>query len=69
MRNIGRLSSAQQPSGKVPDRASCAHVTLTPRWRGPEAMDDDAKAMGFVCHRCHAEFLPYQVRNRRLLAR
>ena len=69
MRGLGRMLSTPRPSGNVPDAASCAHETLTPRWRGPEVMDDDAKAMGFVCHRCHSEFLPYQVRNRRLRAR
>ena len=69
MRNIGSLFLARQPSGNVPDAASCAHETLTPRWRGPEEMEDDAKAMGFICQRCHSEFLPYQVRNRRLIAR
>lgn len=56
-----------QPHGNVPDPATCPHPNLTPRWRGPEVMDDDAKAMGFVCHRCHAEFLPKAVRNRKVL--
>ena len=41
---------------------------LMPRWRGPEVMDDDSKAMGFVCHRCGREYLPNLVRNRRLIA-
>jgi hypothetical protein len=39
---------------------------LMPRWRGPDEMVDDAQAMGFVCHRCGREYLPYQVANRRL---
>ena len=41
---------------------------LMPRWRGPEVMDDDAKALGFVCHRCGREYLPNLVRDRKLLA-
>ena len=69
MAGLGRLLKTPQPSGNVPDPADCAHETLTPRWSGPEVMDDDSKAMGFVCHRCHAEFLPYHVRDRRPLAR
>jgi hypothetical protein len=32
-------------------------------------MDDDSKAMGWICHRCHKEFLPSEVRDRRPLAR
>ena len=69
MRRLGKMLGAAQPSGNVPEAASCPHETLTPRWRGPEVMDDDSKAMGFVCHRCHSEFLPYQVRDRRLRVR
>lgn len=41
---------------------------LMPRWRGPEVMDDDSKAMGFVCHRCGREYLPNLVSNRKLIA-
>ena len=41
---------------------------LMPRWRGPEVMDDDSKAMGFVCHRCGREYLPNDVRARKLTA-
>jgi len=66
---LAKLLGGSQPSGNVPDSGSCPHEQLTPRWRGPEVMDDESKAMGFVCHRCHAEFLPYQVRNRRPRAR
>lgn len=46
---------------------ACRHETLTPRWRGPEVMDDDSKAMGYICHACGAEFPPYLVRDRKLL--
>ena len=69
MAGLGRLLKTPEPSGNVPDPADCECESLTPRWRGPEVMDDDSKAMGFVCHRCHAEFLPYQVRDRRPIAR
>lgn len=69
MRGLGRLLSTPQPSGNVPDAASCAHETLTPRWRGPEVMDDDSQAMGYICHACGAEFPPYLVRDRQLKRR
>lgn len=41
---------------------------LMPRWRGPEVMDDDSKAMGFYCHKCQRDYLPNLVKDRRLLA-
>ena len=65
---LRNLFGTGQPSGNVPDPETCPHERLTPRWRGPEVMDDDSKAMGWVCHRCHAEFLPNQVRDRRVVA-
>lgn len=54
-------------SGNVPDPRNCEHETLSPRWRDPAAMEQPAAAMGYVCHRCHAEFLPYDVRDGRLV--
>lgn len=48
------------------DRCAC-DGELMPRWRGPEVMDDDSKAMGFVCHECGREYLPNLVRNRHLI--
>ena len=51
--------------------AGCRHERLTPRWRGPQAMPDEAgdesEPMGYVCHACPAEFLPYLVRGGRLI--
>ncbi len=51
--------------------AVCLHERLTPRWRGPQAMPDEAgdesEAMGYVCHACGAEFLSYRVRDGRLI--
>ncbi len=47
----------------------CRHASLTPRWRGPEVMDDDSQAMGYICHACGAEFPPYLVRDRQLKRR
>ena len=41
-----------------PDPRACAHEALMPRWRGPQAMEQEGGAMGYVCHRCHAEFSP-----------
>lgn len=46
----------------------CSHERLIPRWRGPEVMEDDARAMGFVCQDCQREFLAYRVSGRRLIA-
>ena len=49
-------------------RANCTcDGELMPRWRGPEVMDDDANAMGYVCHRCGRDYLPPLVRNRKLI--
>lgn len=45
----------------------CVNRTLMPRWRGPQVMEDDSLAMGFVCHRCGREFLPGDVQGRRLI--
>jgi len=45
----------------------CVNRTLMPRWRGPQVMEDDSLAMGFVCHRCGREFLPSDVQGRRLI--
>lgn len=59
MRLFGRRD---QPTA----RESCRHETLIPRWRGPEVMDDERQAMGYVCHACGAEFPPYLVHERRL---
>jgi hypothetical protein len=51
-------------SGAAPP---CAHDRLLPRWRGPQVMDDDRRAMGFACQSCQREFAPYLVRERRLI--
>lgn len=69
MNLLSRLRGDDRPSGNVPDPATCPHDNLIPRWRGPEVMDDDSQAMGFVCHRCHREFLPSDVVDRRPRAR
>lgn len=45
----------------------CLNHDLMPRWRGPQVMEDDSKAMGWVCHQCGREFLPSDVRGRRLI--
>jgi hypothetical protein len=65
MARIGR-KRRDEPEPAV---EQCAHEQLMPRWRGPEVMDDESRAMGYVCHACQAEFLPYQVRGRRLASR
>jgi len=60
MRLFGR---GEEPNVVEP----CQHERLTPRWRGPEVMDDESQAMGYVCNACDAEFPPYLVRDRKLL--
>ncbi len=51
--------------------AVCLHERLMPRWRGPQAMPDkagdQAEAMGYVCHRCHAELTPFAARELRAM--
>lgn len=47
--------------------SACIGHTLMPRWRGPDVMDDDSKAMGFVCHICGREYLPTEVEGRHLI--
>jgi hypothetical protein len=63
---FGRPRMTYGPVPEQPD-GCCYGRTLMPRWRGPEVMGDDTKAMGFVCHACGREYLPYQVRERKLL--
>lgn len=60
-----KLTYRGVPPGKSDQ--CCREQPLMPRWRGPEVMEDDSLAMGFVCHRCGREYLPYQVRDRRLI--
>jgi len=44
----------------------CVGKELMPRWRGPDQMDDDTNALGFVCHACGREFGHDMVRNRKI---
>ena len=61
-----RLFGQSTDTGEPDAVEACRHETLTPRWRGPEVMDDESQPMGYVCHACDSEFPPYQVRDRRL---
>lgn len=64
---FGRAKMSYRPVAKQPPRgACCVGRDLMPRWRGPQVMEDDSKAMGFVCHRCGREYLPEDVKGRRL---
>ncbi|MEI6136700.1 MAG: hypothetical protein WCQ48_04715 [Chloroflexota bacterium] len=47
--------------------AECLHHKLQPRWRGPQVIDDDKKAMGYVCHACGREYLTVEVEERHLI--
>lgn len=53
----------------VQPKGCCYGKPLMPRWRGPQVMEDDSKAMGFVCHQCGREYLPHEVDARRVLKR
>jgi hypothetical protein len=46
----------------------CVNETLMPRWRGPEVMEDDQNALGFVCQKCGREFGHDRVHDRRVIA-
>lgn len=50
------------------DARTCTHESLMPRWRNPQAMDAPDGAMGYVCHRCHAELTPQAARELRIRA-
>ena len=69
MNLLERLRGSRASAGNAPSPDTCVCDNLVPRWRGPEGMDDDANAIGFVCHPCHREFMPYEVVNRRLRRR
>ena len=65
---FGRAKMTFAPVADQPSVEECCMTrTLMPRWRGPEVMGDDTKAMGFVCHACGREFLPVEVEGRRLI--
>lgn len=64
-RMFGRAKPTYAGVPQRPPRACIGHE-LMPRWRGPQAMGDDARAMGFVCHLCGREYLPAEVEGRRV---
>ncbi len=57
------VAETDEQVGRESDIHACMHKTLMPRWRGPQAMGDEKRAMGYVCHRCHAEFMPLAARK------
>ena len=65
---FGRPKMTYRGVGEQPPVSECCvNHALMPRWRGPQVMDDDRLAMGYVCHACGREFLPSDVRDRRLI--
>lgn len=65
---FGRAKMSYRGVSQQPPRGECCvGRDLMPRWRGPQVMEDDSKAMGFVCHRCGREYLPEDVQGRRLV--
>lgn len=63
---LGRAKPTYAGVKRQPSPERCIGHALMPRWRGPQAMGDDALAMGFVCHACGREYLPTEVGGRRL---
>ena len=46
-------------SNQVNEMLCCNNFQeLHPRWSGSDGVDDESKAIGFICHRCHKEFSP-----------
>lgn len=64
---FGAVKPTYRKSRQKAAAPECLHHTLQPRWRGPQVMDDDSKAMGFVCHACGREYLPPEVAGRKLI--
>ena len=68
---LSAIFGAAKPTFRAVNRQAsvqaCIGHTLMPRWRGPQVMEDDALAMGFVCHACGREYLPTEVAHRRLI--
>lgn len=68
---LSAIFGAAKPTYRATKRQAsvpeCIGHPLMPRWRGPQAMGDDAQAMGFVCHACGREYLPTEVAHRRLI--
>ena len=64
---FGAVKPTYRETRKQRPQRDCLDHTLMPRWRGPQAMDDEAQAMGFVCHDCGREYLPPDVAGRRLI--
>lgn len=62
-----RMTYRGTPHPQPPSVCAREGHKLMPRWRGPQVMEDETKAMGFVCHRCGREYLPPEVRNRQLI--
>ena len=66
MSRLKLFSRAGARAGNVPDPSACPHDTLWKRWRDHRALEA-SEPIGYVCHRCHAEFLPYRVRDGKLV--
>ena len=66
------FGQADQGYSLIDDRPDilqcCVNETLMPRWRGPEVMEDDQNALGFVCQKCGREFGHDRVSDRRVIA-
>ena len=65
---FGRAKMTYKAVDRQPSISECCvNRKLMPRWRGPQVMEDDRLAMGYVCHACGREFLPSDVQDRRLI--
>ena len=66
-RVFGRAKPTYRGVPRERPAEACTDHVLMPRWRGPQVMGDDARAMGFICHACGREYLPHEVAGRRPL--
>jgi hypothetical protein len=64
---FGAVKPTYRETARKAPANDCLDHTLQPRWRGPQVMEDDALAMGFVCHACGREYLPAEVAGRKLI--
>lgn len=63
MNPVARALGWEPRPAFLPDPQTCAHETLTPRWRNNAVRGDLSRAMGFLCHRCQHDFLPDEART------
>ncbi len=64
---FGAVKPTYREAARQAPASACLEHELMPRWRRRADMDDDTKAIGFLCHVCGREYLPVEVAGRRLI--